>query len=83
MAQFAHFALQRPDALVLGRGRAGAPALIALGLANPVAQSFRRATGSFRAGLYSLAGALVLAALLTFVFGAFARVPLSGRSRTS
>src|SRR3954469_17369230 len=62
LAQLAHFALQRSDALVLGRGRAGAPALVALGLANPVAQRLRRAAdlGGNRADRGRLRGVLAL-----------------------
>src|SRR3954468_14779113 len=50
------------DALVLGRGRTGAPALIALGLANPVAQRLRRAAdlGGNRADRGRLGGVLAL-----------------------
>jgi MFS transporter, ACS family, tartrate transporter len=78
-----------PPQFLTGLAAAGGLALINSagslgGVVGPFAVGWLKdATGSFRAGLYSLAGALVLAALLTFVFGAFARVPLSGRSRTS
>jgi MFS family permease len=78
-----------PPQFLTGIAAAGGLALINSagslgGVVGPFAVGWLKdATGSFRAGLYSLAGALVLAALLTFVFGAFARVPLSGRSRTS
>ena len=41
------------------------------------------ATGSFRTGLYSLAGTLMLAALLTFVLGTLVRVHAKGGHRTS
>src|SRR4051794_21481645 len=55
-------ALQRSDAFLLGRGRAGAPALIALGLANPAAQGLRRAAdlGGNRADRSRLRGVLAL-----------------------
>ena len=78
-----------PPQFLTGLAAAGGLALINSagslgGVVGPFAVGWLKdATGSFRAGLYSLAGALVLAALLTFVFGAFARVPLRGRSRTS
>src|SRR4051812_46642363 len=62
LAQFSHVTLQRSDALVLGRGRAGAPALIALSLANPAAQRLRRAAdlGGNRADRGRLGGVLAL-----------------------
>src|SRR3954463_16122595 len=62
LAQFAHFTLQRSDALLLRRGRTGAPALIALSLANPAAQRFRRAAdlGGNRADRGRLRGVLAL-----------------------
>src|SRR5918993_790604 len=54
--------LQRSDALLLGRGRTGAPALIALSLANPAAQGLRRTTdlGGNRADRGRLRGVLAL-----------------------
>src|SRR3954454_12159128 len=62
LAQLAVLALQRSDAFLLGRGRAGAPALIALGLANPAAQGLRRAAdlGGNRADRSRLRGVLAL-----------------------
>src|SRR3954452_13803018 len=62
LAQLAVLALQRSDAFLLDRGRAGAPALIALGLANPAAQGLRRAAdlGRDRADRSRLRGVLAL-----------------------
>src|SRR5215212_6846595 len=78
-----------PPTFLTGMAAAGGLALInSAGSLGGVVGPFvigwlKDATGSFRAGLYSLAGALVLAALLTFVLGALVRVHAKGGHRTS
>jgi MFS transporter, ACS family, tartrate transporter len=77
-----------PPKFLTGLAAAGSLALINSagslgGVVGPFAVGWLKdATGSFRAGLYSLAGALVLAALLAFVLGAWVRVLPNRRSRT-
>src|SRR5829696_1072846 len=78
-----------PPKFLTGIAAAGGLALINSasslgGVVGPFAVGWLKdATGSFRAGLYSLAGALVLASLLTLVLGALVRGPPKSRSGPS
>src|SRR3954453_11207159 len=78
-----------PPQFLRGLAAAGGLALINSagslgGVVGPFAVGWLKdATGSFRAGLYSLAGALVLASLLTLVLRALVRGPPKSRSGPS
>jgi MFS transporter, ACS family, tartrate transporter len=73
-----------PASFLTGMAAAGGLALINSagslgGVVGPfVVGWLKDLTGSFRAGLYSLAGALVLAALLTLIFAKFMHPRQSG-----